>query len=73
MIDKRIAAYQSTLIQTYYSEVEVMYKQIRGWRHDYRNHMQVLKSIALSGDIEILLNKHGDNFYDTITPIKEMM
>ena len=38
-IDKRIAAYQRELIETHYQEVETMYKQIRGWRHDYRNHI----------------------------------
>ena len=35
-IDKRIAAYQRELIETHYREVENMYRQIRGWRHDYR-------------------------------------
>ena len=37
--DQRIAAYQRELIETHYAEVENMYKQIRGWRHDYRNHI----------------------------------
>ena len=41
-IDRRIAAYQSDLIATHYAEVENMYRQTRGWRHDYRNHIQVL-------------------------------
>lgn len=41
MIDKRIARYQSDLLATHYAEVENMYRQIRGWRHDYRNHIQV--------------------------------
>lgn len=43
-IDKRLAAYQRELIELHYAEVENMYKQIRGWRHDYRNHIQVLKA-----------------------------
>ena len=50
-IDKRIAAYQRELMETHYAEVENMYKQIRGWRHDYRNHIQVMKAHAASGDI----------------------
>ena len=50
-IDKRIAAYQRELIETHYAEVENMYKQIRGWRHDYRNHIQVMKAYAASGDM----------------------
>ena len=50
-IDKRIAAYQRELIETHYAEVENMYKQIRGWRHDYRNHIQVMKAYAAIGDM----------------------
>ena len=50
--DRRIAAYQSDLIATHYAEVENMYRQTRGWRHDYRNHIQVLKSYLAMGDIE---------------------
>ena len=45
-IDKRIAAYQRELIGTHYREVENMYRQIRGWRHDYRNHIQMMKVLA---------------------------
>ena len=51
-IDKRIAAYQRELIETHYQEVENMYRQIRGWRHDYRNHIQLMKVLAASGDME---------------------
>ena len=52
LIDKRIAAYQSDLLTTHYAEVENMYRQMRGWRHDYRNHIQVLKSYADMGALD---------------------
>ena len=55
-IDKRIAAYQRELIETHYREVENMYRQIRGWRHDYRNHIQTMKVLAANGDLEALKN-----------------
>lgn len=55
-IDKRIAAYQRELIDIHYREVENMYRQIRGWRHDYRNHIQVLKAHAAAGDMEAVKN-----------------
>ena len=55
-IDKRISAYQTELIHTHYQEVENMYKQIRGWRHDYRNHIQVMKILVANGDTEGLKN-----------------
>lgn len=51
-IDKRIAAYQRELIETHYQEVENMYRQIRGWRHDYRNHIQTMKVLAANGDLD---------------------
>lgn len=53
-IDKRIAAYQRELIETHYREVENMYRQIRGWRHDYRNHIQLMKVLAADGDLPAL-------------------
>ena len=45
-IDKKLAAYQQELIETHYREVDNMYRQIRGWRHDYRNHIQMMKVLA---------------------------
>ena len=53
-IDKRIAAYQRELIETHYREVENMYRQIRGWRHDYRNHIQMMKVLEANGDMDAL-------------------
>lgn len=51
-IDRRLAAYQRELIDTHYMEVETMYKQMRGWRHDYRNHIQVMKALAAKEDMD---------------------
>ena len=54
LVDKRIAAYQRELIEIHYAEVENMYRQIRGWRHDYRSHIQVMKAHATQGDWDAL-------------------
>lgn len=51
-IDRQIEAYQRELIDTHYREVDNMYRQIRGWRHDYRNHIQAMKALAASGDMD---------------------
>ena len=51
-IDRQLAAYQRELIETHYREVDNMYRQIRGWRHDYRNHIQTMKAYAALGDLE---------------------
>lgn len=53
-IDRQIAAYQRELIETHYREVDNMYRQIRGWRHDYRNHIQAMKAYAASGDLDAI-------------------
>ncbi len=51
LIDSRIAAYQQELIETHFVEVENMYRQMRAWRHDYKNHIQAMKAFAASGDL----------------------
>lgn len=51
---KRIALYQQELIKTHYSEVETMYRQMRTWRHDYRNHIQTMKVYASQGDMDAI-------------------
>ena len=53
-IDRQIAAYQRELIETHYREVDNMYRQIRSWRHDYRNHIQTMKAYAASGDLDAI-------------------
>lgn len=53
-IDKQIASYQQELIETHYREVDNMYHQIRGWRHDYRNHIQTMKAYAANHDWEAI-------------------
>ncbi len=53
-MDRQIASYQQELIETHYREVDNMYRQIRGWRHDYRNHIQTMKAYAAAGDWEAI-------------------
>ena len=62
-IDKKIATYQRELIETHYAEVDNMYRQIRSWRHDYRNHIQTMKAYAANGDLEAV--KHYLEELDT--------
>lgn len=52
--DKRIAAYQRELIDIHYREVDTMYRKMRGWRHDYRNHISVMKNLYRQGSLEEL-------------------
>ena len=43
-VKRRISGFQNELVDRHYDEVEVMYRKMRGWRHDYHNHIQVLKT-----------------------------
>ena len=51
---KRIELYQQELLKTHYTEVENMYRRMRGWRHDYRNHIQTMKVYAANGDLDAI-------------------
>lgn len=50
VIDRRIARFQNSLIEKQMTETESMYKQMRGWRHDYRNHIQNMKILLAAGN-----------------------
>lgn len=52
--ERRMAAYQQDLIEKHCEEVENMYRQTRGWRHDYRNHIQTMKAYLSMGQYEEL-------------------
>lgn len=52
--EKRIAAYQNELMERHYHEVENMYRQMRGWRHDYHNHIQTMKAYLAMGQADRL-------------------
>ncbi len=53
-VDKELAEYQRELIEIHYAEVNNMYTEMRGWRHDYRNHIQTMKVHALHGDLDAI-------------------
>ena len=53
-VDRQLASYQQELLETHYREVDNMYRQMRMWRHDYRNHIQTMKAYAAAGDWEAI-------------------
>lgn len=73
LIDKRIAEYQSDILEKYCSEVEEMYLKMRGWRHDYHNHIQALQaSMALGNydEVNAYLRSLNDDLTQVDTVIK---
>ena len=67
-MDKQIASYQQELMETHYHEVDNMYRQIRGWRHDYRNHIQTMKAYAASENWEAI-RRYLDLLDDDLTAV----
>ena len=73
LIYKHIEAYQSELIRQYCDEVESMYRKMRGWRHDYHNHIQALQaSMALGKYDEVTeyLHQLNDDLTTVDTTVK---
>lgn len=54
MIDRRIERFQSETIEKQVIEMQNMYRQIRGWRHDYRNHISNMKIQLSEGNLDKL-------------------
>lgn len=43
MNTRKFEKYQNELVERQLAETRNIYHEMRGWRHDYKNHMQVLK------------------------------
>ena len=50
LVERKISRFQNDLVNKYYDEIEIMYRKMRGWRHDYHNHIQVLKANMSLGE-----------------------
>lgn len=71
MLNRKILEYQSDLMRKHCDEVQNIYKTMRGWKHDYHNHIQTL--LALCDDKERTreyLWKLNDNLTTVDTVIK---
>lgn len=52
LVDKRIFKYQNQLIENHIQEIDDLYHKIRGWRHDYHNHIQMMIAYLELGKTE---------------------
>ncbi len=71
--DKKLESYQNDLLQKHYNEVENMYRQMRGWRHDYKNHIAAMKIHLQQGNYELLgnyLNELNEDLTNVDTVLK---
>lgn len=54
-LNKKIIDYQNDLISKHCGEVENIYRQMRGWKHDFHNYIQMVKAYISMGEIDKLL------------------
>lgn len=72
-MNKRIEDYQSDLLQKYCDEVESMYTKMRGWRHDYHNHIQALQASMAFGryeEVDAYLRQLNDDLTQVDSTVK---
>lgn len=53
-INRKIVEYQNEIMSKHIDEVENIYRQMRGWQHDFHNHIQVIKACISMGEIDKL-------------------
>lgn len=71
-IKKRVASFEKEILQKYYAEVENMYTKMRGWRHDYRHHIQTMKVHAANGEYKEIV-KYLDMLDDDLTNVETVI
>lgn len=71
-VDRRVGRFQNELVDRHYAEVETMYQKMRGWRHDYHNHIQVLKAHVELGRYEEA-KRYLDTLNDDLTTVDTVM
>ncbi len=72
LIRKRVDFFEKEIMQKYYAEVENMYLKMRGWRHDYRHHIQTMKVHAANGELEAIAG-YLDMLDDDLTNVETVI
>lgn len=53
-LEERTIEYQNKLLEKQVQEVQNIYMTMRGWRHDYHNHLQAMKAYVMMGQVDQL-------------------
>lgn len=72
LVKKRVASFEKEILQKYYTEVETMYARMRGWRHDYRHHIQTMKVHAANGEYEEIV-RYLDMLDEDLTNVETVI
>lgn len=70
--EKKLESYQNDLLDKHYNEVENMYRQMRGWRHDYKNHIATMK-IHLDNQNYELLDNYLNELSEDLTSVDTVL
>lgn len=65
-------SFEKEILQKYYAEVENMYTKMRGWRHDYRHHIQTMKVHAAKGEYKEIA-EYLDMLDDDLTNVETVV
>ncbi|MCC5894320.1 MAG: GHKL domain-containing protein [Alkalibacterium sp.] len=71
--EKKLFEANETLVNFHVEEVESIYKQMRGWRHDYKNHIQAMKAyleLDQLNELERYLDELDEDLISVDTIIK---
>jgi len=49
MTNRRVETFQTNLVTRHLEEVQTIYQEMRGWRHDYHSHIQTMKAYRALG------------------------
>lgn len=55
-VETRVGEFQDKVLNTQREEVQNIYATMRGWRHDYHNHMQTIKAYLANRQLEETLH-----------------
>lgn len=53
-VERETARFQDDLTRRHCEEVDQLYRQTRGWRHDFRNHLQTMQAYLEMGEMKRL-------------------
>lgn len=70
VLDRHIAAFQEDLISRHCDEVQNIYQTMRGWRHDYHNHIQAMLALLDTQQEKAGKAGNGAVFAETAEPLR---
>ena len=71
-IERYVSTYQNDLLNRHFVEVENIYKQMRGWKHDYHNHIQLIMAY-IEMDRVAEMSNHLSQLLDDIVKVDSVV